>query len=794
MEARAVGMAHVTQRLFEHLDDERKEYLQGIADGINRYIEAVKAEELPGPSELDLATVLLQVESPADLMEPFDVLDVCAMAVSVMYEINYEGDDVGRTAKAWQLEGSFEGQEKAELRKAGFLEMWFDERPIFPGTNTTAGFGLDTAEPASKPGAVEEQSWAPAFRPTNQAMLERLAAKLDAWNERFGRDRDKGFGSNTWAVHKDKTPDGWSLVAGDGHLQLSVPALFWRVGLDTQTFGGDEGYRQIGMFLTGMTVMSVGTNGHVGYSGVNPVADITDWYREELQLDENGVPAASFFQGEWKGLIATEETFVIADVVALGSVGRTEVHKRWTTFDGRWIRDIEGRSASPDEALADGETLINLAGNWIVPGDQDGDGVVTAISFDYAGFDATQWLRGNDEMGFAKNVTELREAMKRTVGSALYIAGNDGDGGIMFSAYQGFPCRGYLERDDEGRYTPGSDPKMLLDGTVYGAFELPTTDGLPDEAAGADDPYRCIIPFDEVPQAENPAAGYVFNANNDPSGATDDGKLWTAKWHIGGPWSSVRASTIDGDLAACSADQSCTLETMKAMQGNHTSRMGQLFLPHLLAAIDRARTLSETDGDLGVDDARLVAIFDGAKDKIEAAEARLKAWADDGYDTPGGVVTFYHPEVTEQELKDAAATMIYNAFQPRFVNLVWNDESMPGWRHSGDRARFRGLRDFLAGRGADNPGDSASWDPETNEAVWFDVRGTEDVERSDELLLAALVDGLTWLEGDFETDDMSRWLWGLRHQAKFESLIGDFLPPDSSFSAITDIFATRARA
>ncbi|MFT7623560.1 MAG: penicillin amidase, partial [Myxococcota bacterium] len=415
VESRLMGMDVITQQMRDNLDADTEAYLAAVAAGINTYIAHVKAGDLPGPSELDLAGPLLGADNPADLMEEFTVRDLCATGTAVLFNLNYETDDVGRTAKAASLPTAFEGQDKEELRKESFLQdMWFNERPIFPGTNSMPGFGLDTAEPAGKPGApIPEQSWAPQNRSTNLTMLNRLATRLQGWQDRRKRDRDKGYGSNTWAVNADKTADGWALVAGDGHLSLSVPALFWRMGFDTTIMGGGD-LHQVGMLITGMYVMSVGTNGHVGFSGVNPVADITDWYREEIQLDSEGAPAATMFQGEWKPLSEHEETFEIADIPALSSVGRTEVHKRWVTFDGRWLRDIEGRAASSDETLAAGETLVNLGGDWVVPGDEDGDGVVTAVSFDFTGFDVAQWLKGNDLMGRAKDVTELREAAKYT--------------------------------------------------------------------------------------------------------------------------------------------------------------------------------------------------------------------------------------------------------------------------------------------------------------------------------------------------------------------------------------------
>ncbi|MEL6180825.1 MAG: penicillin acylase family protein, partial [Myxococcota bacterium] len=87
--------------------------------------------------------------------------------------------------------------------------------------------------------------------------------------------------------------------------------------------------------------------------------------------------------------------------------------------------------------------------------------------------------------------------------------------------------------------------------------------------------------------------------------------------------------------------------------------------------------------------------------------------------------------------------------------------------------------------------------PDTGESIFFDVLATDPRERSEEIMLDALTRGLDWLESDptgagedgFGTADMDQWLWGLRHQVRFESLLADFLPPDSDFSFLTDLFS-----
>jgi penicillin amidase len=105
----------------------------------------------------------------------------------------------------------------------------------------------------------------------------------------------------------------------------------------------------------------------------------------------------------------------------------------------------------------------------------------------------------------------------------------------------------------------------------------------------------------------------------------------------------------------------------------------------------------------------------------------------------------------------------------------------------------------LHGRGAGNPDGLASFNPATNESVFFDVLDTPEVETSHEIIVAALLDALAFLRsapneeepasGGFGTSDMNAWLWGLRHYVRFTSLLDDFLGEDSEYAALTSQFA-----
>ena len=410
-----MGHKLVSERLFEHISPSLREYLDAVAEGINHYIELVATEELPPPSELEVGATLLGADSPAALMKPWDVQDLAAMVAVVMYETNYETGDVGRDAKVRQHEKLFEGVEThLDLRKEGFTrDVLGDIRGIF-SASSTSGFGLEEGD--GQNAQANERSNGDAPPPERKfqskrgkvpfSLLHRLAERLKRFDHKIQRNRIAGFGSNAWAVAGSSSKDGASLVAGDGHLQLSVPALMYQVGLNTELLG-DGDIHQLGLLLTTLPVLAVGTNGDIAWSQVNPVVDVTDWYREEIKLNAQGLPEASYFQEEWKALEVIEESYTVADVPALSSVGRTEKWKRWATFDGRLVADIEGRPATEADTPGEGEALVNMQGDLIIPADTDGDGIITAISFDHSAFDATQYLDTLDALGRVEDVYSL---------------------------------------------------------------------------------------------------------------------------------------------------------------------------------------------------------------------------------------------------------------------------------------------------------------------------------------------------------------------------------------------------
>ncbi|MBL8787885.1 MAG: penicillin acylase family protein [Deltaproteobacteria bacterium] len=785
LESRGTGLTYVTDRMVDNLSPEFAAYLQAFADGVNDYIEAVRQGTLPAPTETQFAGVL-GFQTPVDMMKPFGVRDVVSLAAVFMYSTNYETEDVGRTAALARLQTQFAGKTDEALRRDGFIaDIWNDVRGLFPDTNSTEGFGAGKSARKHTPKASAARGQAEKTVPLD--MVDRLRTKLRARELALGRDRDAGFGSNMWAVNGTKTEDGSALLANDGHLELSVPPLGYAAALDTRVFGGGN-LHQLGGWLGNFPVMVGGTNGDVAWGGVNPAMDITDWYREEVKLDADGKPEATRFKGEWKPVVATEETFVVADVPVLDSIGHTERWTRYATFDGRWLTSIEGRPAADIDDHGAGESVVSMLGDLIVPKDVDNDGVVTAIAFDHVALDATKWPESLFEVGLAKNVAEVREATRGYVGAALFTSAADGDGSILYTSYQAVPCRTYLPRDEDGNFAAGADPTRLIDGTTYGGFTIPTdARGKVDEGPGQTDAQKCVVPVARMPYAIDPPSGFIFSANNDPAGLSDDGDEHNDEYQLGGPYASTRANTIRRDLQRFTADGKATIDDMIEGQANIQSRLAEVFVPFLETAIAKAKSAAAGSP--------LATLYAAHGARLDEALGRLTTWGTRGFHAASGVETFYAtPTATDRD--DAVATMIFNPFIRAFLASVWDDEGASAWRWGGE-AKVAATVRFLEGRGPNNPKGLGSWREATGEAVFFDVLGTEAIETSDELLVKALVDALAFLEGastgpgngGFGTTDMSQWLWGLRHQVRFESILAGYIGDNPALSIITDQFA-----
>ena len=90
-------------------------------------------------------------------------------------------------------------------------------------------------------------------------------------------------GSNSWAVSGRLSSHGGGLIAGDMHLGLNVPNIWYRMKLEWQE--QNEQYQVSGVSLPGLPYIVAGSNGYIAWAFTNSYADLVDL----IELDETSL-------------------------------------------------------------------------------------------------------------------------------------------------------------------------------------------------------------------------------------------------------------------------------------------------------------------------------------------------------------------------------------------------------------------------------------------------------------------------------------------------------------------------
>jgi penicillin amidase len=99
-----------------------------------------------------------------------------------------------------------------------------------------------------------------------------------------------GGASNNWAVAGAKSTSGGSLMAGDPHLHLTLPAIWFQMSMDS------PGYHVSGVSIPGTPVVLIGHNQHISWSLTDAQNQQTFFYQER---EDPSRPGDYFWKGDW---------------------------------------------------------------------------------------------------------------------------------------------------------------------------------------------------------------------------------------------------------------------------------------------------------------------------------------------------------------------------------------------------------------------------------------------------------------------------------------------------------------
>ncbi|MEE8061980.1 MAG: penicillin acylase family protein [Gemmatimonadales bacterium] len=151
------------------------------------------------------------------------------------------------------------------------------------------------------PNGLSEPRWIstklpPPRNPT--ALAQRGLTNADGLGLGPGQADEPVDGSNNWAVSPSRSSTGSAILAGDPHLSLSLPGIWYEVHMNVP-----DTMDVYGATLLGTPSVVVGFNRDVAWSFTNNGADVVDYYREIV--DDAGHPTATQLDGapakvEWQ--------------------------------------------------------------------------------------------------------------------------------------------------------------------------------------------------------------------------------------------------------------------------------------------------------------------------------------------------------------------------------------------------------------------------------------------------------------------------------------------------------------
>jgi penicillin G amidase len=100
----------------------------------------------------------------------------------------------------------------------------------------------------------------------------------------------QGGESNNWAVAGAKSASGGALLAGDPHLNLTLPAIWFQLTMDSPD------YHAAGVSIPGTPVVLIGHNEHIAWSLTNAQNQQTFFYMEK---EDDAHPGQYFWNGTW---------------------------------------------------------------------------------------------------------------------------------------------------------------------------------------------------------------------------------------------------------------------------------------------------------------------------------------------------------------------------------------------------------------------------------------------------------------------------------------------------------------
>jgi penicillin amidase len=377
-ETRAMGLPRAAERALAAMDTTSADMqaMRAYADGVNAWIDQMDAADLP--IEYRLLGRRPRRWSPIDALH---LLNRMSVTLSL--------DDVERRR---MLVAQIVGDTAARALFPVHAPL---QQPIVPTSYPGLRLRKGRLPAPGTPGSATELDTTASIGSGSEP-----ASAAVAGVSRRADGAEGAVGSNNWAVAPRRTKAGFALLAGDPHLDMTLPALWYEVHLVV------PGQLDVaGVTIPGGPGVILGFTRDLAWTFTNTGSDVTDFYVEHTDDAQN--PQKYLLDGAWRPLELRTESYrgprgelLAVDLLRythrgpMRLYGDKWVSMRWTALEGggafgalraaphahttaEWLRATEGYDVPAQNMLvADraGSIAIRSTGHYPVrPGDGRGD-------------------------------------------------------------------------------------------------------------------------------------------------------------------------------------------------------------------------------------------------------------------------------------------------------------------------------------------------------------------------------------------------------------------------------------
>ncbi len=269
---RRTGMMLGAERTWEAMQKNSssiKDILEAYSQGVNAWIDGLSPQDVP--FEFRLLGYKPEAWKPINtvLVNQVMAMDLC-----------FPTKDVGMTQLADVI-----GWEAVQKLYPNHSPMPEPQSPEPKGV-ARQNIARQNSEIGHSSLASVQQSRADAPHEAMQAFLTSVKSASELYAEAM-----EGKGSNNWVATGTKTQSGKPLLAGDPHLGLSLPAIWYEAHISTPT------QNVYGVTIPGAPAIIIGFNDYLAWSPTNTGADVLDFYTVTF---EDTKQQRYKYMGEWK--------------------------------------------------------------------------------------------------------------------------------------------------------------------------------------------------------------------------------------------------------------------------------------------------------------------------------------------------------------------------------------------------------------------------------------------------------------------------------------------------------------